>query len=74
MHTHTHIYITCINYIYMYIIHKSVKRKIALEAQKSEGIEIPDSSDLKLKPIVAGLSCPRNRPSKLIDNITTALS
>ena len=37
------------------------------ETQKSEYIEIPNSSDLKFRPIVAGSSSPINRLSKLID-------
>ena len=41
--------------------------KNAVEAHKSEYIEIPDLSDLKFRPIVAVPSCPTKRLSKLID-------
>ena len=48
-------------------IYKSKQIKNVIETQKSEYIEIPNSSDLKFKPIVAGPSCPTSRLSKLID-------
>ena len=48
-------------------IHKSKKIKNAVETQKSEYIEIPNPSNLKCRPIVAGTSCPTSRLSKLID-------
>ena len=49
-------------------IYKSKKiKKKAVETQKSEYIEIPDSSDLKFRPIPAGPSFPTNRLRKLVD-------
>ena len=48
-------------------IHKSKQIKNAVETQKSEYLEIPNPGDLKFRPIVAGLSCPTSRLSKLID-------
>ena len=41
--------------------------KIAVETQKFQYIEIPNPSDLKFRPIVAGPSGPTNRFSKLIN-------
>ena len=48
-------------------INKSKQIKNAGETQKSEYIEIPNPSDLKFTPIVAGPSCPTSKISKLID-------
>ena len=39
-------------------IYKSKEIEIAVKTQKSKYIEIPDASDLKFRPIVAGTSCP----------------
>ena len=47
--------------------HKSKQIKNAVETQKSEYIEIPNPSDLKFRPFVAGPSCTTSRLSKLID-------
>ena len=38
-----------------------------IKPPKSEYIEIPNPSDLKFRPIVAGPPCPSNRHSRLID-------
>ena len=48
-------------------IHKSKLIKNAIETPKSEYTEIPNPSDLKFRPIVAGPSFPTSRLSKLID-------
>ena len=48
-------------------IHKSKEIKIAVKTQKSEYEEIPNPSDLKFRPIVAGPSCSINRLSKIFD-------
>ena len=41
--------------------------KIVVETQKSEYAEIPDTNNLKFRPIVSGLSYPIKRLGKLID-------
>ena len=61
-----HIFITS-NFDGLPKIHKSKQIKNAKETQKSKYIEIPNPSDLKFRPIVAGLSCLTSRLSKLID-------
>ena len=43
--------------------------KIVVEMQKSEYREIPNPSDHKFRPLVAGPSCPTHRLSKLVDII-----
>ena len=43
------------------------KNSRIVETQKSEYIEILNPSDLKLRPIAEGPSCPTSRLSKLID-------
>ena len=48
-------------------IHRSKQIENAIETRKSEYIEIPNPSDLKFRPIVAGPSCLRSRLSKIID-------
>ena len=48
-------------------IHKSKQIKNAIETQKSKCIEIPNPSDLKFRPIIAGPSGPTSRLNKLID-------
>ena len=48
-------------------IHKSKQIKNAVETQKSKYIEIPNPSDLKFRPNVAGPSCPTSRLSNQID-------
>ena len=50
-------------YIPAYILQVQTNKK-AIETQKSEYIIIPNASDLKFRPIVAGTT---NRHSKLID-------
>ena len=61
-------YISITNNFYgLHRIHKSKQIKNAVERQKSEYIEIPNPSDLKFRPIVAGRSCRTSRLSKLID-------
>ena len=44
-------------------IYKSEEIKIAIEIQKSEYTEIPDLSDFKFRPIVAGPSQPTKNSS-----------
>ena len=48
-------------------IHKSKQIKNDVETQKFEYVEIPNPSDIKFWPIVAGRSCPTSRLSKRLE-------
>ena len=54
-------------------IHKSELLKEAIKIQNSDYIELLEPNDLKLRPIVAGPSCPTRRLSDLIDKILKPL-
>lgn len=54
-------------------IHKSKELKDGMEKINSSYIKLPQPGDLKLRPIVAGPSCPTQRLSNLIDIILKPL-
>ncbi|KAJ8318533.1 hypothetical protein KUTeg_003624 [Tegillarca granosa] len=55
-------------------IHKSVEIQTAIKNQNSEYITILRPKDLKLRPIIAGPSCPKHWLSNFIDIILKPLS
>ena len=54
-------------------VHKSKEIQTAVKIQNSEYIKLRNPSDLKLRPIIAGPSCPTHRLSNFLDIILKPL-
>lgn len=65
--------VKCSNFYGLPKIHKSKQIQEAVKLQNSECVKIFQPADLKLRPIVAGPSCPTHRLSNLLDIILKPL-